>query len=445
MRGIWVSDARVVHPSVCYNSDAALQQIRRVRVENLKKVPAKEAKQRTRNTLQPDEKKTYDVIIIGGGPAGSTSGYLLSKAGLKVLIVDKSRFPREKLCAGLLTQKTVNLINSLFHETVDSLRKKDIINFESSYYEVFFRNKRIAKINHEGIPFYYVDRSVYDNFFLQKAKEAGAELLEGEIAVSTDYRKNEIVTSSGKTLRSKYIIGADGVYSRVRRELFFERQKSDSWQRGLAPSYELFIDKKTIRNAPDSYSRIFYGVVNWGYAWVFPNKDRIVIGMGGLTIKNGKNLLSSFHKFLSSLGLSKSEIRVQKGHAVPYGNFLKNPVRESTFLVGDAAGFADPLLGEGIFYAHKSAQLVSLAIIQEIREGKNAADTYRKKLGEQVYPQLVGAKKLRQLLFSDLNSRSRYIGVRVLLRLAPKLIVKMIHDEESYSKFRHLLHNLEGT
>lgn len=398
---------------------------------------------------QPDENNAYDVIIIGGGPAGSTSGYLLSKAGLKVIIIDKSKFPRQKLCAGLLTQKTVHLIHSLFHETVNSLRKKDIINFESSYYEVFFRNKRIAKINHEGIPFYYVDRSVYDNFFLQKAKEAGAEILEGEIAVSTDYRKNEIVTSSGKTLRSKYIIGADGVYSRVRRELFFQRQNSDSWQRGLAPSYEVFVDKKTIRNAPDSYSRIFYDVVNWGYAWVFPNKDRIIIGMGGLTIKNGKNLLNSFHKFLLSLGLSKSEtqskIRVQQGHAVPYGNFLKNPVRESTFLVGDAAGFAGPLLGEGIFYAHKSAQLASLAIIQEIREGKNAAATYRKKLGEQVYPQLMGAKKLRQLLFSDLNSLSHYIGVQVLLKLFPKIIVKMIHDEKSYSRFRYLLHNLEGT
>lgn len=411
----------------------------------IKRPYAKEVKQQISNVLQPDENNTYDVIIIGGGPAGSTSGYLLSKAGLKVIIVDKSQFPREKLCAGLLTQKTVNIVTFLFHETISSLRKKDIINFESSYYEVFFRNRCIAKINHEATPFYYVDRTVYDNFFLQKAKAAGAEILEGEIAVSTDYSKNEIVTSDGKTLSSKYIIGADGVYSRVRRELFFEKQRSDSWQRGLASAYELFIDKKTIRNAPDSYSRIFYGVVNWGYAWMFPNRDRIILGVGGLTIKNGKNLLSSFHKFLSSLGLSNSEIRVRKGHAVPYGNFLKNPVRKSTFLVGDAAGFADPLLGEGIFYAHKSAQLASLAIIQEIREGKNAGDTYRRKLRKQIFPQLIGAKKLRQLLFSEPNSRSHYIGVQVLLRLVPKIIVKMIHDQKSYSRFRHLLFNLEGT
>jgi len=386
---------------------------------------------------QPDENTTYDVIIIGGGPAGSTSGYLLSKAGLKVIIVDKARFPRKKLCAGLLTQKTVQLIDFLFHETVESLRKKDVINFESCYYEVFSRDRCIAKIRHRNRPFYYVDRSVYDNFFLQKAKEEGAEILEGEMAISTDYRKNEVVTSSGKTLRSKYIIGADGVYSRVRRKLFSEKQNSELWQRGLATTFEVFIDRKKVRNAPESYSRIYYGFVKWGYAWVFPNKDRVIIGLGGLNIKNGKKMLSSFREFLSSLGLANcSEIQAPKGHAVPYGNFLKNPVRESTLLVGDAAGFADPMLGEGIYYAHKSAQLASLAIIQEIREGKNVGATYREKLGEHVYPQLIGTKNLRWLLFSEVNSCSRYIALYGVLGLFKKQIVKMIQDEKSYSRFR---------
>ena len=383
---------------------------------------------------QPDENNTYDVVIIGGGPAGSTSGYILSKAGLKVVIVDKSRFPRQKLCAGLLTQKTGHLINFLFHESVDSLRKKGIINFESSYCEVFSRNRCIVKIHHRSRPFYYVDRSVYDNFFLQKAKEEGAEILEGEIAVSVDYRKNEIVTSSGITLRSKYIIGADGVYSRVRRELFFERRNSDLWQRGLATAFEVFVERKKVRNA-DFYPKFFYGFVKWGYAWVFPNKDCIIIGLGGLNVKNGKKLLSLFREFLSSLGLfSFSEIRVQ-GHAIPCGNFLRNPVRESTFLIGDAAGFVDPLLGEGIYYAHKSAQLASLAIIQEIRKGKNAGTIYREKLGEQIYPRFMRAKKSSRLLFSELNSCSEYIGFQVVLRLFKEKAVKMIHDEESYSRF----------
>jgi geranylgeranyl reductase family protein len=384
---------------------------------------------------QPDENGTYDVVIVGGGPSGSTSGYILSKAGLKVVIVDKARFPRQKLCAGLLTQKTIRLICSLFSETVESLLKREIINFESNYFEVFFRNRCIAKVHHNSMPFYYVDRSVYDNFFLQKAKEEGAEILEGETAVSTDYRKNEVVTSSGKTLRSKHIIGADGVYSRVRKEVFFERQKSDLWQRDLATAFEVFVEREKERNT-DYYSKIFYGYVRWGYAWLFPNKDHVRIGLGGLNVKNEKVLLFLFRRFLSSLGLSNySEIRVQ-GHAVPYGNFLENPVRESTLLVGDAAGFADPLLGEGIYYAHKSAQLASLAIIQETAEGKSAGITYRKKLGEHVYPQLMGAKNLRRLLFSDFNSCSQYLCLQVAFGLFHDRIVRIVQNEGLYSMFK---------
>lgn len=385
---------------------------------------------------QPSENNTYDVVIIGGGPAGSTSGYILSKAGLKTTIVDKACFPRPKLCAGMLTQKTIRLVNSLFGETADSLRKENVINFETGYFEIFFRNRCIAKKHHENTPFYYVNRSMYDNFFLQKAEAEGAEVLEGETAVSLDYRKNEIVTSGGKTLRSKYIIAADGVYSRVRRELFFERHTPDLWLRDSAMAFEAFVERKRLRNASDiSYPRIFYGYVECGYAWLFPNRDRIIAGLGGLNVKNGKKLLSSFHEFLSSRGLSNSEIRIQ-GHAVPYGNFIKNPVRESTLLVGDAAGFADPLLGEGIYYAHKSAQLASLAIIQEIHGGKDAGTAYRKKLEEQVYPQLVGAKNLRRLLFSDFNACSQYVIFQVMLGLFNKRILRMVHNEGSYGMFK---------
>ena len=71
----------------------------------------------------------YDVIIAGGGPAGSTAGYILSKAGLNVLIIDKSNFPRKKLCGGLITYKTIRLLERVFGETASSLDEKGIIDF----------------------------------------------------------------------------------------------------------------------------------------------------------------------------------------------------------------------------------------------------------------------------------------------------------------------------
>ena len=84
-----------------------------------------------------------------------------------------------------------------------------------------------------------------------------------------------------------------------------------------------------------------------------------------------------------------------------------------------------------------SAQLASLAIIQETAEGKNAGNTYRKKLGEQVYPQLVGAKNLRRLLFSDFNSCSQYLCLQVALGLFHDRIVRIVQNEGSYSMFKY--------
>ena len=302
-----------------------------------------------------------------------TSGFyfgLYPKQGrFEVIIVDKARFPKQKLCAGLLTQETICLICSLFNETVCSLLKKGIIDFESDYFEVFFRNRRMAKVHHKSLPFYCVKRSLYDNFSLKKAKGKVLKFLKVKLLFLRITAKLKLWRQVARLFIRN--ISLEPMASTVELEKkCFSRAKilicCATW---FSYSFWSGCWKKVI-NA-DYFPKIFYGYVKWGYAWLFPNKDRLKIGLGGLNGKNRKTLLSSFRAFLSALGLSNyAEKRIQ-GHAVPYCNFLEKPVRESTLLVGDAAGFADPLLGEGIYYAHKSAQLASFAIIQEKVEGEN--------------------------------------------------------------------------
>ena len=85
----------------------------------------------------------YDVIIVGGGPAGSTAGYLLCNFGFNVIIIDKSNFPRRKLCGGLISYKTLKLLDRIFGETESSLRTKHILNFQSDHYEVFYKTLKL--------------------------------------------------------------------------------------------------------------------------------------------------------------------------------------------------------------------------------------------------------------------------------------------------------------
>jgi len=329
-------------------------------------------------------KSKYDVIIIGGGPGGSTAGYLLRKFDFKVLIIDKEFFPRQKLCGGVITYKTLNLLNRIFGEDECSLREKGIINFVADSYEIYFKNKQITKRNTK-IPLSFVDREIYDNFLLQKAKESGAEILQGERVETIDLFTNEIVTATGKTLKAKFIVGADGANSIVRRK-FFQEGKIDKqqWAYNLALGLEISVERNKLWRKIE-HPILFFGFVNWGYSWIFPNKDKILIGLGGL-IRTNTNFRKLFLNFLSSLDLKDVETLKIRGHPVPYGDFLvEQPMFKNIVLVGDAARFVDPIISEGIFYAQRSAELASRAIYESVLNNESLENSYTRLLDRYLY------------------------------------------------------------
>ena len=383
--------------------------------------------------MLPD-KSDYDVVIVGGGPGGSTTAYLLSKFGFQVLIIDKENFPRPKLCGGLLTYKTFRLLNRVFGETESSLTDKHILNFRADNYEVFYKDKPMVN-KHSEIPFLFVDRKIYDSFLLDKAREAGAEIIEGEKVKAVDFSTMEVVTSTGKGFSSRFIVGADGVNSVIRKELFSAgRVDAHDWKRNLATGLEVFVDRDETTKAID-HPMVFFGFVRWGYSWVFPNKDVIVVGSGGLNTANRSDLLKSFHNFLSSLNLNEGRVSRIAGHPVPYGNFLQRPVSENFLLVGDAAGFADPVTGEGIFYAQRSAELAAWAIRECAHNNRNLETSYLHLLHRHIYPELVYAKKARLPIFTFLE-RFGYYPIKMLLNITDTRAIELVHGLRTYKGFQ---------
>ena len=366
-----------------------------------------------------NKKSKYDVIVVGGGPAGSTAAFLLSQNGYEVLLIDKAKFPRKKLCGGLITAKTLNLIQKIFDVSLDELENYDVIDYVSDSYQIYFKDKYITKNHLEG-KFHLVKRDVYDNYLLKTVKQKGVEVLENTKVTDIDFKKNIIKTAEDKKFQSDYIIAADGVNSIIKNKILDERNlKNNSYiVNNKAMTLETEVSKAKLSFDIDG-PILYFGVINWGYGWIFPKKDTAIVGLGGLTNHN-KDLKEDFKKYLKLLRLDKYSLDI-KGWPLPFGNYLDRPSYKNTFLVGDAANLVDPLTGEGLCYAHKSAQIVSQVIIENQKDTKNISNLYNERINEEIINKLKKAKFYRSILWS-----SPKIVYRILVSLGAKYFHKKI-------------------
>jgi menaquinone-9 beta-reductase len=115
------------------------------------------------------KEKTYDAVIVGAGPAGATAAFILSRAGRRVLLLDKRTFPRPKLCAGLLTWKTTHLLERIFQCGVEALASAGIVRDQNDEYIVACGKTTLVQ-GRMGIPFRFIDRSAYDAWTVSQAR-----------------------------------------------------------------------------------------------------------------------------------------------------------------------------------------------------------------------------------------------------------------------------------
>jgi len=384
----------------------------------------------------------YDVVIVGAGPAGATAGYILGSYGVRVLIVDRSRFPREKLCAGCLTHKTVQLIQRVYGESVGSLKERGVIDYESDTYEILYRDRPLIKRRYT-FPFYFVDRTVYDNFLLTKVKGLGVEVIEGDAIVSYEVLKNELRTSSRKRLKARFVVGADGVNSIIRRTFTTGPFNRHLWDENMATALEVFVDRAVL-NRNITYPMIVFGFIDYGYSWVFPNKGQVLIGSCGLNRVNRKRFIDSFRELLSYMKLEGQDSLRIRTHPLPSGGFLTEPVFGNTILIGDAAGFTDPMLGEGIYYAQRSGELAAHAIYRAMKNNEPLGEVYNKLVHEIILPDFTYALRLRGFVFGYL-SRFRFAPMRILFNIFGDIPVEVVHGLRTYKWFRKRARFLDNT
>lgn len=312
-----------------------------------------------------------DVLIVGGGPAGSTCAWQLNQAGFDCLILDKASFPRQKPCAGWITPPVFRHLEISPEEYPHSLTR-----FPSFQISVRGMNFRLPANQ------YAIRRIEFDNWLV---KRSGVKYLHHQVERIEE--KNGLYTIDD-VYRGKYLVGAGGTHCPVRKT-FFPKVSS-------ARDRALIIAKEEEFTYPAKNRRChlwFFENGLPGYAWYVPKKNGIInVGIGGSAHgfrKQGKNLHQYWQSFIEKL----DRIELIKNHAyqpLGYSYFRRhrNPEikRDNVFLIGDALGLATRDMGEGIFPAIHSGLLAAEAIIT----GK---DYSIQSIPKYSFPSLMGLRK----------------------------------------------------
>lgn len=297
----------------------------------------------------------YDIVIVGGGPAGSSAGLALSKFSNSICIIDKANFPRPKLCAGIITQKTIQILKVILPE------------FEFNNY--YFTNK-ISLFSQHNIncefsvkyPLTLVEREQFDYELLLACKKNGVHVFDQTSYSEFIPDQNKLILSNGEELSYNVLVAADGIFSQIRKVLgVADIQKGFCLQNTINISSQLNATLANLDKVCFDFANI-----SFGYNWILSNKKNIVIGTGVLAeAPIYKQALAEHTKLCTQLGISSSTNL--KGAFLPIGDVANQAWHsyDNIILIGDAAGYANPITGEGIYYAILSGYYAGKAYLKD--------------------------------------------------------------------------------
>jgi geranylgeranyl reductase family protein len=374
---------------------------------------------------------SYDVIIVGAGPAGSMLAYDLAQNNIQTLIIDKEKLPRYKPCGGGLTKRTLDIL------PVDI---SDVVEDQSFIVKIFVRNEEVYSKSAD-VPFIsMVMRDTFDYFLCEKAVSKGAVLKDETEFIRLDRSAGGLrVETSGGSFEAKYLIGADGVKSNVKHALGLNQGQKQMI--GLAS--EILVHDPGVRETYEHTASFDFGVIPKGYGWIFPKRGQFSIGLLSVPQKI-KGMKAYLDTYMKQKGLdSHSEVKVLKGGFIPYAPATTNRfATERGLLIGDSAGFTDPITGEGIFYALKGAQMASKIIKESLRQGDENLTPYNDAVKKELMHDLSFAHKLHTLLYT-VPRLSYGLLKRYGSRLGEKY-VEIILGEKTYEEIYHKMFSLQG-
>jgi geranylgeranyl reductase family protein len=350
----------------------------------------------------------FDVVVVGGGPAGASAAYWLAEAGHHVVILEKKRFPREKTCGDGLTPRAVRQLNEMglaerleeYHRFVGLRSKAHGLTLELEWPSHADYPSYGYVITRRNLDELVADQAVKAGATLWPATEAFEPVLEnGLVAGAVAHRKESGTTPGDRgvpdeiAVRGRYLLVADGANSRFGRALGTARSRR--YPLGMAirgyfrsprhdePWIESHLDLRDGR-----------GSALPGYGWIFPVGDGTVnVGVGLLSTFKGWKSVNTSHLMDAFISMAPPtwEIRPETAIGPPTGGRLPmggsvHPSAGPTWLVaGDASGAINPFNGEGIAYAYETGRMAAEALDEALRTGDGLALARYPERLEEVY------------------------------------------------------------
>lgn len=297
--------------------------------------------------------KSFDVAIIGSGPAGASAALELSKNGISTVIIEKEVLPRYKTCGGGLVFRGRNYIPF----DISPVIEKEFLEVDT-----YFANTNLKFTTKKEKPIIsMIMRDAFDNLIVEKSKENGVTLLQNHKVTAITFGEIQTIHTAEGDVQAKFIIAGDGALSPI--------AKIAGWKetRIIIPALEYEIEVPQIDFERLSKNvRFDIDAIPNGYGWCFPKKNHLSVGVAVL-IKTKKtiDLKKYYTEYLTkTLGINTILNEEAHGFVIPISPRIDTFFQKNVFLIGDAAGFADPVVAEGISNAILSGILAAKSIVE---------------------------------------------------------------------------------